>query len=255
MKNEYKVVIMNEIGFITAFTAGVLSFLSPCVLPLLPAYLSFISGETIDTLASGESRKARVKAVLGAVFFGLGFLLVFVILGASATAVGKALAQHKIMLGRIAGILIIILGLHMAGIFRINKLLVQKKWNYQRKAGAPFLIQAFFLGVALVLGWSPCLGPVVAAIFAMASQQETVGQGIGLLVTYGLGLWIPFLLAALAVGHVISGMKRAGKVVMVVEKVSGVLLIIIGLLMATNSMVILSAYLVRWFPFLGSINF
>lgn len=246
---------MNEIGFITAFTAGVLSFLSPCVLPLLPAYLSFISGETIDTLTSGESKKARVKAVLGAVCFGLGFLLVFVILGAGATAVGKALAQHKIILGRIAGVLIVILGLHMSGIFRINRLLVQKKWNYQRKSGAPFLIQAFLLGVALVLGWSPCLGPVIAAIFAMASQQETVGQGIGLLVTYGLGLWIPFLLAALAVGHVISGMRKAGRVVMVVEKISGALLIVIGLLMATNSMVIMSAYLVRWFPILGSINF
>ncbi len=246
---------MNEIGFITAFTAGVLSFLSPCVLPLLPAYLSFISGETIDTLPAGESKKARAKAVLGAVFFGLGFLLVFVILGASATAVGKALAQHKMLLGRIAGVLIIVLGLHMSGVFRINRLLVQKKWNYQRRSGAPFLVQAFFLGIALVLGWSPCLGPVIAAIFAMASQQETVGQGIGLLVTFGFGLWIPFLLAALAVGHVISGMKKAGRVVMVVEKISGALLIVIGLLMATNSMSTMSAYLVRWFPFLGSINF
>ena len=246
---------MNEIGFITAFTAGVLSFLSPCVLPLLPAYLSFISGETIDTLTSGESKKARAKAVLGAVFFGLGFLLVFVILGASATAVGKALAQHKMLLGRIAGVLIIVLGLHMSGVFRINRLLVQKKWNYQRRSGAPFLVQAFFLGIALVLGWSPCLGPVIAAIFAMASQQETVGQGIGLLVTFGFGLWIPFLIAAFAVGHVIAGMKKAGRVVMVVENISGILLIAIGILMATNSMSTMSAYLVRWFPILGSINF
>jgi cytochrome c-type biogenesis protein len=246
---------MNEVGYITAFTAGILSFLSPCVLPLLPGYLSFISGETIDTLASGENKKARLKAVTGAVFFGLGFLLVFVILGASATTVGKLLAQYKTVLGRAAGVLIIILGLHMMGVFRINKLLVQKKWNYSRKSGAPFFIQAFFLGVALVLGWSPCLGPVIAAIFAMASQQETVSQGIALLVTFGFGLWLPFLLSALAVGFVLSKMRKAGRIVLIVEKTSGLLLVMIGILMATNSMGTVSAYLVRWFPFLGSINF
>jgi cytochrome c-type biogenesis protein len=246
---------MNEIGFLTAFTAGILSFLSPCVLPLLPAYLSFISGESLETLTSGESKKARAKAVIGAIFFGLGFLIVFVIFGATATAAGKALAQYKYVLGQIAGVFIIVLGLHMTGIFRINKLLVQKKWNYKKKSGVPFVIQAFLLGVALVLGWSPCLGPVIAAIFAIASQQETVNQGIMLLVIYGLGLWIPFLLSAFAISYAVSSIRKAGKVVMIVEKLSGLLLILIGLLMLTNKMGTISMYLIKWFPFLGGINF
>lgn len=246
---------MSEIGFITAFTAGVLSFLSPCVLPLLPAYLSFISGESLETLTAGESKKARVKAVIGAIFFGLGFLLVFVIFGATATAAGKALAQYKYILGQVAGAFIIVLGIHMTGIFRINKLLIQKKWNYQRKSGVPFPLQAFLLGVALVFGWSPCLGPVIAAIFAVASQQETVNQGIMLLVVYGLGLWIPFLLSAFAVGYAVSWIRKAGKTVMVVEKLSGILLILIGFLMLTNKMGTISMYLVKWFPVLGNMNF
>lgn len=239
----------------TAFAAGILSFLSPCVLPLLPGYLSFLSGETIDTLSAGESKKARMKAFLGAVFFGLGFLLVFVLLGAGATKIGQLLGDYKDILGRIAGAVIIILGLHMMGIFRINTLLMQKKWNYTKKGSSPFFIQAFLLGVALVFGWTPCLGPVLAGIIGMASQQDTVTQGIMLLVAYGFGLWIPFLISALAVGFVISGLKKAGKVVMWVEKIAGALLVVIGFLMLTNMMQVISVWLVQTFPILGSINF
>lgn len=246
---------MENISILTALLAGVLSFLSPCVLPLLPGYLSFMSGESIETLSKGDVKAARLKVFLGAVFFGLGFMLVFTALGASATQVGALLKSYKLIIGKIAGVVIIILGLHMMGIFRINKLLVQKKWNYSNKSGKPFYINAFLLGIAFVFGWTPCLGPVLAGIFALAASEDTVWQGIKLLLAFGFGLWIPFLLSALAVGFVFKAMRKAGKVVMVVEKTSGLLLVIIGLLMATNSLQTISSYLVMWFPALGSINF
>lgn len=246
---------MHNISVLTAVFAGVLSFLSPCVLPLLPGYLSFISGESIETLAKGDKGAARLKVFMGAVFFGLGFMLVFVLLGASATKIGILLKAYKLIIGRIAGVVIIILGLHMMGIFRINKLLVQKKWNYAGKSGKPFYINAFLLGIAFVFGWTPCLGPVLAGIFALAAGEDTVWQGIKLLAAFGFGLWIPFLLSALAVGFVFNSVRKFGKIVMIVEKTSGLLLIAIGLLMATGSMQIISSYLVMWFPFLGDINF
>ncbi|PLX65902.1 MAG: cytochrome C biogenesis protein [Denitrovibrio sp.] len=246
---------MDNISIATAILAGVLSFLSPCVLPLLPGYLSFMSGESIDTLAKGDRKAARLKLFLGAVCFGLGFMLVFVLLGASATKIGILLKSYKLIIGKIAGVVIIVLGLHMMGVFRINKLLVQKKWNYSNKSGKPFYINAFLLGIAFVFGWTPCLGPVLAGIFAIAASKETVWEGIWLLAAFGFGLWIPFLLSAFAVTFVLGSMKKVGKIVMVVEKTSGILLIIIGLLMATNSMQMLSGYLVMWFPILGEINF
>ncbi len=145
-------------------------------------------------------------------------MLVFVLLGASATKIGILLKSYKLIIGKIAGVVIIVLGLHMMGVFRINKLLVQKKWNYSNKSGKPFYINAFLLGIAFVFGWTPCLGPVLAGIFAIAASKETVWQGIWLLTAFGFGLWIPFLLSAFAVGFVLSSMKKAGRIVMVVEK-------------------------------------
>ncbi|MGE4318573.1 MAG: cytochrome c biogenesis CcdA family protein [Deferribacterales bacterium] len=246
---------MDNVSYYTAFLAGVLSFLSPCVLPLLPGYLSFMSGESIETLASGDKKTAKLKVFLGAVFFGLGFMLVFVLLGASATKIGIFLKDYKLIIGKVAGIVIIILGLHMLGVFHIRKLMSHKKWNYTAKSGAPFFINAFLLGVAFVFGWTPCIGPILAGILSMAASEETVGQGMLMLSVFGFGLWIPFLLSAMAVGFVFSSVRKAGKIVMIVEKVSGILLIIIGFLMATDSLQTISIYLFRWFPFLSDINF
>ncbi|PLX70255.1 MAG: cytochrome C biogenesis protein [Denitrovibrio sp.] len=246
---------MDNISLYTAVFAGLLSFLSPCVLPLLPGYLSFMSGESLETLQNNDKKAARVKVFLGAVFFGLGFMLIFVLLGASATKVGELLQSYKLIIGRIAGIVIIVLGLHMMGILRINKLLVQKKWNYSSKSGKPFYINAFLLGIAFVFGWTPCVGPVLAGIFTLAAGESTAWDWIKLLMAFGFGLWIPFLISALAVGFVMNSMKKIGKVVVVVEKLSGMLLIFIGVLMATNSLQTLSIYLIQWFPALAEINF
>ncbi|MGE4267933.1 MAG: cytochrome c biogenesis CcdA family protein [Deferribacterales bacterium] len=246
---------MDNVSFYTAFLAGVLSFLSPCVLPLLPGYLSFMSGESIETLTSGDKKTARLKVFLGAVFFGLGFMLVFILLGAGATKIGMFLKEYKLIIGRVAGVVIIILGLHMTGIFRINKLMMHKKWHYSSKKGAPFFVNAFLLGVAFVFGWTPCIGPILAGILSLAAAKETVSSGIMLLAVFGFGLWIPFLLSAMAVGFVFSTVRKAGKLVMAVEKISGALLIIIGVLMVTDSMQTVSIFLFRVFPALGNINY
>lgn len=255
IKRYFVKIVMSEVTFLTAFIAGLLSFLSPCVLPLLPGYLSFISGESIETLTSENAKSVRLKAFLGAVFFGLGFTLVFVILGASATSIGGILKEYKFVLGKVAGAVIIILGLHMFGVFKIKFLLMQKKWNYSKKGNSPFYIEAFVLGVAFVFGWTPCIGPALAAILSLASQEDTLLRGIQLLITFGLGLWIPFLLSALSVGFVVSFIRKAGRIVVIVEKVSGVLLIIIGLMMVTGKLEYVSRYLIQWFPFLADINF
>jgi len=240
---------MENLSFVSAFIAGVLSFFSPCVLPLLPGYISFISGESIESLTSSDSKTPRAKAFLGAIFFGLGFSVVFISLGATATEFGKVLNEYRFVLEKVAGVAVIILGIHMVGIFKINKLLVQKKWNYQ-KGKAPFFIEAFLLGVAFVFGWTPCIGPILAGILALASKQDTVFQGIIMLFSYSLGLWIPFLLSALALGTIISFIKRAGNFVIWIERVAGLMLIAIGVLMVSGSLTIIVSYITDIFPFL-----
>lgn len=240
---------MENLNILSSFFAGLLSFLSPCVLPLLPGYISFISGESIETLTTSGSSTPKLKAFLGAVFFGLGFTLVFVALGASATQLGKFLNEYRFILEKVAGVVVIILGIHMLGIFKINKLLNQKKWNYKRGSG-PFFVEAFILGIAFVFGWTPCIGPILAGILALASKQETVSTGVSMLFTYSLGLWIPFLISALALGSVISLIKKAGVVVVIVEKLAGALLIFIGILILTGSLTIIVSYLTDIFPFL-----
>ncbi|KAA0258889.1 cytochrome C biogenesis protein [Deferribacter autotrophicus] len=245
---------MEKINFLTAFVAGILSFLSPCVLPLIPGYMSFISGESIESLTSNEKMSPRAKAIIGAMFFGLGFTLVFMILGASATSIGKLINNNRAILEKIAGIVVIVLGLHLLGVIKIKKLLSQKKWNYQKK-NYPFFIEAFLLGVAFVFGWTPCIGPILAGILALASQESTITQGVTLLFVYSLGLWIPFLLAAVTLGFVLSAMRKAGKLLVIIEKISGALLVFIGVLILSGSMTTMITYMLKIFPFLGKLNF
>lgn len=245
--------MIENITFYTAFFAGVLSFLSPCVLPLLPGYISFISGESLETLTSQKvGTTPKLKAFLGAVFFGLGFSIVFIALGATSTEVGKILNQYKFILEKVAGIVIIIFGLHMLKVFKINRLLIQKKWSYKR-GQAPFFVEAFLLGVAFVFGWTPCIGPILSGILVLAAREETVSQGVLMLFSYSLGLWIPFLISAIALGTIISFIKKASKFVILVEKLAGVLLILIGFLMLSGSLTVIVAFVTDIFPFL--VNF
>ncbi|MGC8925278.1 MAG: cytochrome c biogenesis CcdA family protein [Calditerrivibrio sp.] len=240
---------MQELTLYGVFFAGLLTFLSPCVLPLLPGYISFISGESIDCLTTQGCKGAKLKAFFGAVFFGLGFTIVFVALGASATTVGKILNEYRLYFEKVAGVIVILLGIHLIGLYRINQLLMQKKWNY-KKINAPFFVEAFLLGVAFVLGWTPCVGPILAGILSLAAKENTVSQGIFMLFIYSLGLWIPFLISAVALGYVIGGIKKASKYFVIVEKLAGLLLILIGVLMLTGSLTSIVSFLTTIFPFL-----
>ncbi len=235
-----------------AFLGGLLTFLSPCIFPLLPGYLSFMSGESIENLknASNDTKYSpRLKAFLGAIFFGLGFTIIFIALGASATSIGTFLKSYQVLLAQIGGVILIIFGLHMIGLFKIKLLMKTAKINYQKKS-FPFFVNAFILGIVFVLGWTPCIGPILTGILAVASQESSIYQGMVLLFVYSLGLWIPFLLSALAVNEVMSLIRKSGKVLIWVERIAGILLVIIGILLITNSMTALAVWSTKVFSFL-----
>jgi len=244
---------MENVGLFTSFLFGILSFLSPCVLPLVPGYISFISGLSFEELKESQSSKRFfLKTLLSSLFFVLGFSIVFVMLGASATAVGKFLSENMNVIAKVAGVIIVIFGLHMTGIFRIKFL------NYEAKlkvGGKPLgLLGAFVVGFAFAFGWTPCIGPVLATILVLASQQETVKQGVLLLSVYSLGLGIPFLITSLSINFFFKWFARIRKYLNVVEIVSGVILIILGVLIFTNSLGVISSYIMKMFPFLSKFS-
>src|SRR5215475_13581875 len=186
---------MADASVYYVFFAGLASFLSPCVLPLVPGYISSVSGFSLDQLKSDEQRKSVMAAVLlNSVMFVLGFSITFISLGAGATAIGQLLVSKKALFGEIAGILLIIFGLHLTGIYRINFLYQDKRFHGAAKPRG--LFGALILGLAFAFGWSPCIGPILATVLGLASAKETVGQGVFLLAIYSAGLGIPFLLTS-----------------------------------------------------------
>ncbi|CUT03361.1 cytochrome c biogenesis CcdA family protein [Candidatus Kryptobacter tengchongensis] len=244
---------MESVGLFTAFLFGILSFLSPCVLPLVPGYISFVSGLSFEELRESESSKRfLIKTLLSSVFFVFGFSIVFVALGASATAVGKFLSDNMNIISKVAGVIIILFGLHMTGIFKIKFL------NYEAKLktkGKPLgLIGAFVVGFAFAFGWTPCIGPVLATILVLASQQETIKQGILLLSVYSLGLGIPFIITSLSVNFFFKWFSKVRRYLNVVEITSGIILILLGVLIFTNSLGVISAYIMKLFPFLSKFS-
>ncbi len=234
----------------SAFIAGVFTFLSPCILPLLPGYISFMSGESIDNLKDNTKLTPRLKAFFGAVAFGLGFTIIFVMLGAAATSLGQSLSQYKFVLSQVAGAIIIIFGLHMVGVFKIKALMKHAKINYAGSTRVPFFVQSFILGIAFVLGWTPCVGPILSGILALASVEESVNQGIIMLLVYSFGLWIPFLIAALAINESLAFARKAAKYIIWVERIAGGLLILIGVLLLTNNMTQITIWFLKAFPWL-----
>jgi cytochrome c-type biogenesis protein len=232
---------MQEISIISVFIAGIISFLSPCILPLIPGYISFISGENLSDLRNNDN-KIHKKAIIGTIFFGIGFSTLFIILGASATGVGKIFIEYKNIFSKVAGLIVIIFGLHMLGLFKINFLKKQLKWNY-RKGDAPYYIEAFLLGLAFVFGWTPCIGPILASVLTFAANEKTVGSGVILLSVYSLGLWVPFLISAIFLSTCINLIKRFGKITVYIEKIAGILLIFLGLLIMTDSLSLIIIYL------------
>jgi cytochrome c-type biogenesis protein len=236
----------STIPFYVAFGAGLLSFLSPCVLPLVPGYLSFVSGVNLAAArADGGAEVAanRKAVVLSSSMFVLGFSVVFIALGASATAVGQLLASQAPLLSKIGGALLFLFGLHMTGLIPIKALYAEKRFQVANKPLG--LAGALLVGMAFAFGWTPCIGPVLAGILTMAGSSDTVWQGIGLLATYSAGLGVPFMLTAIGINHFyrfFDGFKGHFRKV---EIAGGALLMAIGLLIFTGNLTTLAG----WVPF------
>ncbi|MBI5630284.1 MAG: cytochrome c biogenesis protein CcdA [Elusimicrobia bacterium] len=226
----------------TAFAAGIASFLSPCVLPLVPGYISFLSGLSLEELSRGSDRRqALAKAGLGSVFFVLGFSLVFTALGASASAIGRVLSQNLPLLSKLAGVLIMAFGLHMTGLVPIRWLYYEKRLSLARFPSG--YGGSFLMGLAFACGWTPCIGPILASILALAATQETVGRGMLLLFAYSLGLGIPFILTGFMVNACLQLFARYKRYIRWGEIAAGALLILVGGLVAGNRLTWLIQYL------------
>jgi cytochrome c-type biogenesis protein len=249
----------ENVTLLAAFGAGLLSFISPCVLPLVPGYLSYISGLSLDEMrgttavggtgvgvAVAVSPAARRQVVISSLAFILGFSLVFVALGAAATAVGQFLASQQALFNRIAGAIIIVFGLHTMGVLRIEWLYQEKRVHTSRRPAG--FIGAGLIGVAFAFGWTPCIGPILAGILALAGTQETVGEGVRMLAVYSMGLGVPFLATALMMNRFFVAMGRIRRHYHKIELISGVLLVGIGLLIFTNKFTIIAQKLTPYLP-------
>lgn len=225
---------------IAAFLAGLVSFLSPCVLPLVPGYVSLISGASVDELKNPEHR--LTKTVMGhSVMFILGFSAVFISLGAVATEIGQLTHEYFGILSKVAGVVIVIFGLHLIGVFKIQALYSDKRLHSVQGGKSP--VGAFVMGFAFAFGWTPCIGPILAGILALAASTNTVMKGILLLAVYSMGLAVPFLLTSLGIERFLGFYSRFRRYLHAVEVLSGVLLIVIGILIFTRHFTVLSGYL------------
>jgi cytochrome c-type biogenesis protein len=241
---------MLSVSFPAAALGGLISFLSPCVLPLVPPYLSFLAGTTFDRLNAGDSA-IRKRAVMAALLFVAGFSTVFVLLGATASALGQVIRQYLDVLSTVAGIAIIVMGLHFLGVFRIHFLYREARINLDKPVG---LWGAYLMGLAFAFGWTPCIGPVLAAILAVAGSENSVSQGALLLAAYSAGLGIPFLLAAFVMKPFVALLKRMRSHFSVVEKTMGVLLILTGIAFLAGWITNMSFWLLETFPVLGRLG-
>lgn len=258
---EYDVLVMVQgkrrmdldINFVGALLAGLLSFASPCVLPLVPPYLCFLAGTSINELNDEDLPAAAWrKVVLSAVAFVAGFSTVFVAMGASASFLGSFITRYLDTLSIVAGVIIIILGLHFIGVFRIG--LLYRDFRLEGPKKSVGLLGAYVVGLAFAFGWTPCVGPVLAAILFLAAQEANAAGGALLLLAYALGIGIPFIVAALFFRPFMGAMKRFRKHLGLVEKVTGGLLIVTGILFITGAMSWLSYYMLELFPALGTIG-
>ena len=229
---------------IAAFFAGLISFLSPCVLPLVPGYLSLISGAGLEELKAPQARLMR-RVMVNSIGFILGFSVVFIALGAAATEVGQLLGMYKHLLARVAGVVIILFGLHLTGILKIKALYTDARLHNVKGGSTPF--GAFLIGFAFAFGWTPCLGPILTAILALASEQNTLVKGIMLLAVYSLGLAVPFLLASLGIERFLKFYSRFRSHMHALEVASGVLLIGLGILLVIGRFTLIS----NWLSFLN----
>ena len=233
----------ESVGLLVAFSAGLFSFLSPCVLPLFPSYLSFITGMSVDRLASDATAGARTRVLLHSLTFIAGFTAVFVSLGASFSAAGQFLLDYRDWIRIGGGALIVIFGLYIAGVLRVGVFDRTKQVQIRSKPAG--FLGSFAVGLTFAIGWTPCVGPILGSILTLASSDKTVQQGITLLFAYSAGLGVPFLLSSIALGGFLKFFKRYRPFIPAVERVAGVLLVAVGVLVVTNYYILLNAWALR----------
>lgn len=243
---------MENVTILAAFLAGFLSFVSPCVLPLVPGYLAYVSGMSLDEIHGGRpvppSRGVHRRVLTASLAFAVGFSLIFIAIGASATSLGQFLLSRQLLFARMSGGLVILVGFHTMGVLRIDRL------TGQRPARTPGLLMpasvggALLLGVAFVFGWTPCIGPVLTAILFVGGAEETVGEGVTLLSVYSAGLAVPFLATSLAVERLVSLTGAVRRHERALAAVSGVLLILLGSLIFTGRVTVIAQFLTRFLP-------
>ena len=229
------------LGVVVAFTAGLLSFLSPCVLPLIPSYVTFITGLSLD-----DVQNARRAALVHGLLFVLGFTLIFLAMGATATLLGQALLRHRDWISRIGGIVIIIFGLYLLGVLNSGFLSRERRFHVADKPVGYF--GTVVVGVAFGAGWTPCLGPILGSILVYTSSQADLAKGMWLLLAYSLGLAVPFLLSAVAIERFSAFFQRMRRQMVWVSRISGAVLIGIGILLVTNYFTVLAAWLTKLTP-------
>ena len=241
----------SDITLSAAAAAGLLSFLSPCVLPLVPPYLTFIAGTTVEELSGAGERRARRDVALAGLLFVLGFSTVFVALGATASVFGQVIRQYIDLLSYAAGLAIMAMGLHFLGVWRVALLYREARVQVEKPVG---VWGAYVMGLAFAFGWTPCIGPILAAILAVASSEDTALKGAGLLAVYSAGLGLPFLGAALAIEPFFRFIKRFSRHFGKVEKVVGVLLVLTGVAFLTGGRQTMSFWLLDTFPALARLG-
>jgi len=244
----------ESVSLLGAFAAGLFSFVSPCVLPLIPAYISYISGVSIQQLKDTAALTGgqRFTILVNAFAFVLGFSIVFILLGATATLIGSFLTAKAGIIMKIGGVIIVVFGLHLTGLIRIPFLNYEKRFEVHAKVASFFSVM--LMGAAFAFGWTPCVGPILGTILLYAGTQETVTKGVLLLSAYSLGLGIPFILTALAVNAFFRVFAKIRKAFRAIEIASGVLLILIGILVFFGSLKVLTEYFYKIFPFLSNIG-
>ena len=234
------------VGVLVAFSAGLFSFLSPCVLPLFPSYVSFITGMSVSDLTTDLSGAARRRVLLHALAFVGGFSLVFVALGASFSAAGQFLLDYRNLIRQVGGALIVLFGLYIAGVFKLAAM--GRTMQFQLREKPAGYVGSLVVGITFAIGWTPCVGPILGAILSLAGTSETVSRGIGLLIAYSAGLGVPFLVSAVALGAFLKFFKRYRPLIPLMERAAGVLLVIVGVLVFTNYYVVLNSWAISLTP-------
>jgi cytochrome c-type biogenesis protein len=238
---------MRNVSMVVAFSAGIFSFLSPCVLPLFPSYLSFITGMSVEQLQEPGTRGAeRWRVIAHSLAFIAGFSMVFIGMGASFSVLGQVLIERRDLIRQVGGALIILFGLYIAGFLPLGWLGRYKQIQLRSKPAG--LVGSWLVGVTFAIGWTPCVGPILGSILSLAGTAETVGTGIALLGAYSAGLALPFFLSSLALGAFLVAFRRFRPWIPVVERVAGVLLVAVGLLVLTNYFIVLNAYAISLTP-------